>query len=49
MQIKRLQLSDFRNYENEEIEFSEGQNIMFVENAQGKTNLLESIFYLWVF
>lgn len=46
MQIKRLKLSDFRNYENEEIEFSEGQNIIFGENAQGKTNLLESIFYL---
>ena len=46
MQIKKLKLSDFRNYENEEIEFSEGQNIIFGENAQGKTNLLESIFYL---
>ena len=46
MQIKRLKLSDFRNYDNEEIEFSEGQNIIFGENAQGKTNLLESIFYL---
>ncbi len=46
MQINNLKLLGFRNYREETIEFSEGQNLIFGENAQGKTNLLESIFYL---
>ena len=46
MQINSLKLSGFRNYEKEEIVFSDGQNLIFGENAQGKTNLLEAIFYL---
>lgn len=44
MIIKSLRLSDFRNYENLEINFSEGINILYGDNAQGKTNVLESIF-----
>ena len=46
MHISSLRLFDFRNYESADIELSEGQNLIFGENAQGKTNLLESIFYL---
>lgn len=46
MQINYLRISDFRNYSLAEIEFSEGQNLLFGENAQGKTNLIEAIFYL---
>lgn len=44
MIIKSLKLSDFRNYENLDMDFSEGVNILYGDNAQGKTNLLESIF-----
>lgn len=46
MRIKNISLNDFRNYKDAYIEFSEGQNLIFGENAQGKTNLLEAIFYL---
>lgn len=46
MKIKKLKVFSFRNYENEEIEFSDGKNLFFGENAQGKTNLLEAVFYL---
>ncbi len=44
MQIKNLQLKDYRNYEDLDIEFAEGVNIIYGENAQGKTNILESIY-----
>ena len=46
MQITRLALENWRNYKYAEIEFSETQNLLFGKNAQGKTNLLEAIFYL---
>ncbi len=46
MRIKKLQLVHFRNYEAEEIEFDSGMNIITGNNAQGKTNLLESLIYL---
>ncbi len=46
MRIKKLSLSNFRNYKEAEIEFCEGQNLIFGKNAQGKTNLIEAIFYL---
>ena len=44
MIIKSLELSDFRNYENLKIEFSSGTNILYGDNAQGKTNILEAIY-----
>ncbi|MGN0166343.1 MAG: DNA replication/repair protein RecF [Lachnospiraceae bacterium] len=44
MIIQSLKLSDFRNYENLDINFSEGINILYGDNAQGKTNVLESMF-----
>lgn len=44
MIIKSLELLDYRNYKNLQIEFSEGTNILYGNNAQGKTNILESIY-----
>jgi DNA replication and repair protein RecF len=44
MIIKSLELSNFRNYENLKIDFSSGTNILYGDNAQGKTNILEAIF-----
>jgi DNA replication and repair protein RecF len=46
MQISTLKLKNFRNYENQEINFSSGLNILTGFNAQGKTNALEAIFFL---
>ncbi|SFC84945.1 DNA replication/repair protein RecF [Butyrivibrio sp. YAB3001] len=44
MIIKSLELADFRNYETLKIDFSSGTNILYGDNAQGKTNILEAIF-----
>lgn len=44
MQIKSLEFNNFRNYENLFIEFSPDINIIYGENAQGKTNILEGIY-----
>lgn len=44
MIIKSLELSDYRNYKNLSIEFDKGTNILFGDNAQGKTNILEAIY-----
>lgn len=46
MIIKYLELSDFRNYDELHIDFSNKTNILFGDNAQGKTNILESVFIL---
>ncbi len=44
MVIRSLELNSFRNIEREEIPFSEGVNVIFGDNAQGKTNILEGIY-----
>ena len=44
--IKTLQLKDFRNYEQLSLEFSDGINILYGDNAQGKTNILEAIYLM---
>ncbi len=44
MEIKRVQLKNFRNYQVETVEFKNGLNILEGKNAQGKTNMLEAIF-----
>ena len=44
MIIKSLELSDFRNYNSLCIHFDRGVNILFGDNAQGKTNILEAIY-----
>ena len=46
MKLQSLQLYDFRNYETASVKFHPGVNLIVGENAQGKTNLLESVFYL---
>ncbi len=46
MQIKKLFLQNFRNYETETFHFSDGLNVLFGKNAQGKTNCAEAVFYL---
>ena len=44
MWIKKIKLNNFRNYEIQEIELGKNINIFYGENAQGKTNIIESIF-----
>lgn len=44
MIIKSLELADFRNYDSLHIDFSKGTNILYGDNAQGKTNILEAIY-----
>lgn len=44
MYIKSLELSNFRNYESLKIVFDKNINILYGDNAQGKTNVLESIY-----
>lgn len=44
MRIKKLKVENFRNLENLDIEFSKGVNIIYGNNAQGKTNIIESIY-----
>src|SRR5664279_1129333 len=46
MFIEDLQLIHFRNYEHEVINFEKGINVVVGENAQGKTNLIEAMFFL---
>ncbi|MCM1173473.1 MAG: DNA replication/repair protein RecF [Blautia sp.] len=44
MIIKSLELANYRNYDSLEIHFSGGTNILYGNNAQGKTNILEAIY-----
>ena len=44
MFIKKILLYNFRNYINQEIELDKDINVFFGNNAQGKTNILESIY-----
>lgn len=44
MIIKRLELKDYRNYESLDLSFDKGTNILYGDNAQGKTNILEAIY-----
>ena len=46
MYIKKIKLHDFRNYKSLNVTLTKGINIIYGENAQGKTNLLESIYVL---
>lgn len=43
MEVQTLKLINFRNYEYEEISFCPGTNLIYGDNAQGKTNLLEAV------
>ena len=44
MIIKSIELADYRNYDSLTIQFDKGTNILYGNNAQGKTNILEAIF-----
>ena len=44
MIIKKLLLENFRNYINQEINFENNINLFVGDNAQGKTNIIESIY-----
>ena len=44
MLIKTLELENYRNYKSLSIEFDKGVNILYGDNAQGKTNILEAIY-----
>ena len=46
MNLNKLELRDFRNYVNLNLEFDPGVNLILGDNAQGKTNLLEAIAFL---
>lgn len=46
MIIRHLSLTNFRNYGRLELELSPGATLLYGQNAQGKTNLLEAIYYL---
>ena len=46
MYISSLELADFRNIVSLHMEFSQGTNILYGENAQGKTNILESLYMI---
>ncbi len=44
MYIKEIKLENFRNYDFEKLKLNEKINVIFGDNAQGKTNILEAIF-----
>lgn len=44
MIVKRVELSNFRNYELLKLDLDKKTNILYGKNAQGKTNVLESIY-----
>ena len=44
MWINKIKLNNFRNYQSQEINLNDGINIFYGENAQGKTNIIESIY-----
>lgn len=46
MQVESLTTENFRNLQNDTVFFSEKMNVIFGDNAQGKTNLIEAI---WLF
>lgn len=45
MYVKKLKLINYRNYENLEIDLGKRVNVFMGDNAQGKTNILEAIYY----
>ncbi len=44
MWVKKIELKNFRNYKNQKLELNKNINVLYGENAQGKTNIIESIF-----
>ena len=48
LKLKKLYLKNYRNYDELILDFNDNLNIIIGDNAQGKTNLLESIYVLAV-
>jgi len=46
MIIKSIELANYRNYDSIKLDFCNGRNILYGSNAQGKTNVLESIYMI---
>ena len=46
MYLENIELQHYRNYEQTTLTFSSSINVLIGENAQGKTNLIESIYFL---
>ena len=44
MILKSIELADYRNYDCLSLQFDKGTNILYGDNAQGKTNILEAIY-----
>lgn len=44
MFIESIELLNYRNYDRLHVDFHEGTNILYGDNAQGKTNLLEAVY-----
>lgn len=44
MYIESIELSKYRNYDSASVTFGEHTNILYGDNAQGKTNILESVY-----
>ena len=44
MFIESIELSDYRNYSHLHIDFHKGTNVLYGDNAQGKTNILEAVY-----
>lgn len=44
MYVESIELENYRNYRNVKVEFGRNTNILYGNNAQGKTNILESIY-----
>lgn len=45
MYVKNISLNNYRNYKDLDLDLSPGLNVIYGHNAQGKTNILESIYY----
>ena len=44
MYVNNVSLENFRNYKNQKINFCNNINIIYGDNAQGKTNIIEAIY-----
>lgn len=44
MYIDKIKVENFRNYEYQELQLKNGINILYGDNAQGKTNIIEAIY-----
>ncbi|MEN6393374.1 MAG: AAA family ATPase, partial [Anaerolineaceae bacterium] len=46
MYLTHLSLTNFRNFARLDIDFNQGSHVLVGDNAQGKTSLLEAIYYV---